>query len=53
MTRTAATSRSTGELTRAKALDHDMLKTYVRLPADRMKKVIDSAHAMGLTSPSH
>jgi Tol biopolymer transport system component/imidazolonepropionase-like amidohydrolase len=41
------------ELSRARALDYDMLKTYVRLPADRMKTVIEAAHDMGLTSASH
>ena len=41
------------ELTRAKALDYDFLKTYVRLPADRMKTVIDFAHKLGLRSESH
>jgi Tol biopolymer transport system component len=41
------------ELSRARALDYDMLKTYVRLPADRMKTVTDAAHEMGLISNSH
>ena len=41
------------ELTRAKALDYDFLKTYVRLPADRMKTVVDFAHRLGLRSESH
>lgn len=41
------------ELTRVKALDYDFLKTYVRLPADRMKTVVDFAHRLGLRSESH
>ena len=41
------------ELSRARALDYDYLKTYVRLPADRMKTVIDAAHRMGVPSGSH
>lgn len=41
------------ELGRARALDYDYLKTYVRLPADRMKMVIDAAHQMGVPSGSH
>ncbi len=41
------------ELTRAEALDYDFLKTYVRLPAARMKTVIDEAHRLGLRSSSH
>ncbi|MGP4019353.1 LpqB family beta-propeller domain-containing protein [Saccharopolyspora sp. 5N708] len=41
------------ELSRARALDYDMVKTYVRLPANRMKTVIDAAHEMGVPSDSH
>lgn len=41
------------ELSRAKALDYDMIKTYVRLPADRMRTVIDTAHDLGVPSASH
>ncbi|WP_298180344.1 amidohydrolase family protein [Saccharomonospora sp.] len=41
------------ELSRAKALDYDMIKTYVRLPADRMRAVIEAAHGMGVPSASH
>ncbi|EIE99154.1 periplasmic component of the Tol biopolymer transport system [Saccharomonospora glauca K62] len=41
------------ELSRAKALDYDMIKTYVRLPADRMRTVIDTAHELGVPSASH
>lgn len=41
------------ELSRARALDYDFLKTYVRLPADRMRTVIDAAHDMGVPSGSH
>nr|WP_306237708.1 amidohydrolase family protein [Ornithinimicrobium sp. HY1745] len=41
------------ELTRAEDLDYDFLKTYVRLPAERMAKVVQAAHDMGLPSASH
>jgi hypothetical protein len=41
------------ELSRARALDYDYVKTYVRLPADRMKVAIDAAHEMGVPSGSH
>ena len=34
------------ELSR-RALDYDMIKTYVRLPADRMRTVIEAAHELG------
>ncbi len=34
-------------------LDYDFLKTYVRLPASRMKMVIDEAHRLGVPSSSH
>jgi YD repeat-containing protein len=41
------------ELSRAKALDYDLIKTYVRLPADRMRAVVDAAHELGVPSASH
>lgn len=41
------------ELSRAEALDYDMIKTYVRLPADRMRTVIEAAHELGVLSASH
>ncbi len=41
------------ELTRARKLDYDFLKTYVRLPADRMARVVEEAHRLGLRSSSH
>lgn len=41
------------ELARAEGLDYDFFKTYVRLPADDMKTVIDTAHERGQPSASH
>lgn len=41
------------ELSRARRLDYDFLKTYVRLPASRMRMVIDEAHRLGVPSSSH
>ena len=41
------------ELTRARALDYDFLKTYVRLQASRMRIVVDAAHRLGVPSASH
>lgn len=41
------------ELTRAKALDYDMIKTYVRLPDPLQKLVVEKAHEMGLPVTSH
>jgi Tol biopolymer transport system component/cytosine/adenosine deaminase-related metal-dependent hydrolase len=41
------------ELARAKALDYDHLKTYVRLPINQMKTVTDYAHEMGVPVSSH
>lgn len=41
------------ELTRAKDLDYDFLKSYVRLPAKDMVTVVEAAHEMGLPSASH
>ena len=41
------------ELSRARKLDYDYLKTYVRLPADRMRKVVEEAHRLGVPSGSH
>jgi len=51
------TTTSTGaverELERAKALDYDILKTYVRFPNNHQSKVIDHAHEMGIPTFSH
>jgi Tol biopolymer transport system component/imidazolonepropionase-like amidohydrolase len=42
------------ELSRAKALDYDLLKTYVRLPHEMQKKAMQFAHrAMGVPVASH
>lgn len=41
------------ELSRAKALDYDMVKTYVRLRHDIQKEVVGKAHAMGMHLSSH
>jgi Tol biopolymer transport system component len=42
------------ELSRAKALDYDLLKTYVRLPHAMQQKAMEFAHAkMGVVVASH
>lgn len=41
------------ELERARALDYDMVKTYVRLRHDTQKEVVDAAHKMGMHLSSH
>ncbi|CAN5191499.1 amidohydrolase family protein [soil metagenome] len=41
------------ELSRAKALDYDMIKTYVRLRHDIQKQVVTEAHRMGMHLSSH
>ena len=41
------------ELDRAKRLDYDLLKTYVRLPDLMQKRAIDGAHAIGIPVSSH
>ncbi|MHA2790178.1 amidohydrolase family protein [Corynebacterium sp. S7] len=41
------------ELDRAAGMNYDFYKTYVRLPASGMKKVIDTAHSKGIPSGSH
>ena len=50
-TRTDAQVRR--ELTRAKRLDYDFVKSYVRLQATRMAMVVSAAHALGVPSSSH
>jgi imidazolonepropionase-like amidohydrolase len=40
-------------LARAKLLDFDLIKTYVRLPDLLQKRVIEEAHAIGLPVTSH
>lgn len=42
------------ELSRARALDYDLLKTYVRLPHEMQKKTMQFAHdSMGVVTTSH
>jgi Tol biopolymer transport system component len=41
------------ELERARALDYDMIKTYVRLRHDIQKEVVTEAHRMGMHLSSH
>jgi Tol biopolymer transport system component len=41
------------ELDRAKRLDYDLLKTYVRLPDLLQKRAIEGAHRLGIPTSSH
>lgn len=41
------------ELSRAKAIDYTLLKTYVRLPHVMQEKVVKFAHEMGVPTASH
>lgn len=41
------------ELQRAKALDYDLMKAYVRLNPQRQQRVIEFAHANGIPATSH
>jgi hypothetical protein len=41
------------ELDRAKRLDYDLLKTYVRLPDNLQRHAIDGAHRLGIPTSSH
>ncbi len=41
------------ELARAKALDYDMFKTYVRLPDLLQKRAVEGAHRLGIPTSSH
>lgn len=41
------------ELRKAELLDYDLIKTYVRLPDNLQKRVIDGAHKLGLPVTSH
>jgi len=41
------------EIERAKAMDYDMVKTYVRLPHAWQKVASDAAHQMGVYSAAH
>ena len=41
------------ELERARALQHDMIKSYVRMPDLRQRRIVEFAHAMGVPASSH
>ena len=41
------------EIERARRLDYDMFKTYVRLPDLLQRRAIDGAHAIGIPTSSH
>jgi Tol biopolymer transport system component len=41
------------ELERARALQFDLLKSYVRMPDLQQRRIIDFAHAMGVPAASH
>ncbi|HEV8409822.1 MAG TPA: amidohydrolase family protein [Gemmatimonadaceae bacterium] len=41
------------ELERAKVLQHDMIKSYVRMPDLMQKRIVDFAHAIGVPVSSH
>jgi len=41
------------ELERARALEYDLVKTYVRLPVSRQREVVDAAHREGTWVTSH
>jgi Tol biopolymer transport system component len=41
------------EIERAKAMDYDMVKTYVRLPHEWQRVASDAAHQMGVYSAAH
>ena len=41
------------ELQRAKALQFDLIKSYVRMPELQQRRIVEFAHAMGVPSSSH
>ena len=41
------------ELQRAKALQHDLIKSYVRMPDLQQKRIIEFAHSAGIPVSSH
>jgi len=41
------------EMSRAKRLDYDMIKTYVRMPDERQKTIVAKAHEIGIPVSSH
>ena len=41
------------ELERAKALQHDLIKSYVRMPDLQQRRIVEFAHAAGVPAASH
>jgi Tol biopolymer transport system component len=41
------------ELARARALRHDLIKSYVRMPDLQQRRIVQFAHAMGVPASSH
>lgn len=41
------------ELERAKILQHDLIKSYVRMPDLMQKRIVDFAHSIGIPASSH
>ena len=41
------------ELQRARALEHDLIKSYVRMPDLQQRRIVEFAHAMGVPAASH
>jgi hypothetical protein len=41
------------ELQRARALQHDLIKSYVRMPDLQQRRIAEFAHAMGVPTSSH
>ena len=41
------------ELERARVLEHDLLKSYVRMPDPMQRRIIEFAHAIGVPAASH
>jgi Tol biopolymer transport system component/imidazolonepropionase-like amidohydrolase len=41
------------ELERARALQHDMIKSYVRMPDLQQRRIVEFAHAAGVPAASH
>ncbi len=41
------------ELARARTLEHDLLKSYVRMPDLQQRRIVEFAHRMGVPASSH
>jgi len=41
------------ELERARALEHDLIKSYVRMPDLQQRRIVEFAHATGIPASSH